>query len=86
MPRILVAIHAEGAPCQAQVQWMEVDDAAGIRQRIATMLQAAASEGRGAPEKVDAQGWRVLAYDALPDFGPHPDVDELLAYLDFADD
>lgn len=86
MPRILVAIHADGAPSQGQAQWMEVDDAAGIRQRIATMLRAAASEDREAPGKIDVQGWSVLAYDGLPDFGPHPDVDELLAYLDAADD
>lgn len=86
MPRVLVAIHTEGAPCPGQAQWIEVDDAAGIRQRIGTVLRAAASEGHGAAEKVDAQGWRVLAYDGLPDFGPHPDVDELLVYLDAADD
>ena len=50
------------------------------------LLRAASSDGRLAPGTVDAEEWGVLAYDGLPDFGPHPDLDELLAYLDAADD
>lgn len=86
MPRILVAGRAVTASDHRHVQWIEVDDAAGVRQTIATMLRSASSDGRLAPRAVDAQEWSVLAYEGLPDFGPHPDLDELLVYLDVADD
>ena len=86
MPRILVAVHTDGAPCRRQAQWIEVDDAADVRRTITMLLRAASSNGRLAPGTADAKEWGVLAYDGLPDFGPHPDLDELLAYLDAADD
>lgn len=86
MPRILVAVHTDGAPGRRQDQWIEVDDAADVRRTITMLLRAASSNGRLAPGTADAKEWGVLAYDGLPDFGPHPDLDELLAYLDAADD
>lgn len=30
--------------------------------------------------------WTVLAYESLPDFGPHADLGELLAWLDAVDE
>lgn len=86
MPRILVVVHTDGAPCCRQAQWIGVDDAAGVRNKIATMLRAASLDGRLTPGTVDAKEWSVLAYDGLPDFGLNPDLDELLAYLDAAED
>lgn len=59
-------------------QWLDIVDADVLRRQIASLLDA---EGGGG-----GQDWEVLAYDGLPDFGPHPDPDELLAYLDAVDE
>lgn len=78
MPRIFVAIRATGADECSHGQWIEVDDAAAIRRRIAELLRASPQAG--------TRDWCVLAYDGLPDFGPQPIVDDLLAYLDAVDE
>ena len=78
MTRIFVAIRATGADEFSHGQWIEVDDAAAIRRRIAEVLRVS--------PQADARNWCVLAYDGLPDFGPHPNLDELLAYLDAMDE
>lgn len=78
MPRIFVAVRAAGEKGCRNGQWIDVEDADAIRRTIAEMLHTTQQEGD--------QGWCVHAYDGLPDFGPHPDVDSLLAYLDAVDD
>lgn len=78
MPRIFVAIRAAGAEGCSHGQWIEVDDAAAIRRKITDVLRAS--------PQASARDWCVLAYDGLPDFGPRPNVEELLAYLDAVND
>lgn len=78
MPRIFVAVRAIGADKYSRGQWIEVDDAVTIRRTIAEVLRASLQAG--------ARNWRVFAYDGLPDFGPHPSLDELLVYLDAMDE
>jgi hypothetical protein len=59
-------------------RWFDVVDAQVLHKEIARLLAHEVGEGGGA--------WTVLAYDGLPDFGPHPDLDELLAWLDAVDE
>ncbi|WP_158549330.1 antirestriction protein ArdA [Lysobacter silvisoli] len=79
MTRILLSVRAAGAEDSRHDQkWVEVADADVIRRTIAQSLGGSHQEG--------AQDWCVLAYEGLPDFGPHPDLDELLAWLDAVDE
>ena len=78
MARICVAVRASGGADDSGAQWIEMDDAYAVRCAIA--------KGCPALEQEDAHTWSVLAYDGLPDFGPRPDLDELLAWLDAVDE
>lgn len=78
MARIFVAVRAVAVEGDRFGQWIDVDESDAMRRRMAEAQ-------RGQPQ-AGARGWCVLAYDDLPDFGLHPDIEELLAYLDAVDD
>jgi antirestriction protein len=78
MSRIFVAVRAAEEKAIPSGRWIDLDDGDAVRRQIEGVLQACHQDA--------AEGRSVLAYDGLPDFGPHPDVDELLAYLDAVDD
>lgn len=79
MARIRVAGWIGGQASQRHSsRWLDVVDADALRRQIAGLVDP---HGSGC-----AQAWEVLAYDGLPDFGPHPDLDELLAWLDAVDE
>lgn len=74
MAPICVVVQAGSGADGGSGQWIEVDDADAVRCAVAKGCPALGQE--------DAHTWSVLAYDGLPDFGPRPDLDELLAWLD----
>lgn len=78
MARICVACHARKDASHRGSRWFDVVDAQVLRKEIAELLAQEAGEGEAA--------WMVLAYEGLPDFGPHPDLGELLAWLDAVDE
>lgn len=78
MARIRVARRIGGEASHRHSQWFDVVDADALRRQIDGLL---GPEGSG-----DGPAWEVLAYDGLPDFGRRPDLDELLAWLDAADE
>lgn len=78
MARICVACDASKAAGHRSTRWLEVVDADVLHKEIAGEVAQEAREGDAA--------WVVLAYEGLPDFGPHPDLGELLAWLNAADE
>ncbi|MCD9045930.1 antirestriction protein ArdA [Luteimonas sp. MHLX1A] len=78
MARICVARDASKAAGHRGSRWLEVVDAEVLHKEIAGLLAQEAREGDAA--------WAVLAYEGLPDFGPHPNLGELLAWLDAVDE
>jgi hypothetical protein len=85
MPRILVASGAGVEPGHRTCQWITVGSADDIIEKITAMQQSSSFFRELEPSGADPK-WSVLAYEGLPDFGPHPDLDDLLAYLDAVDD
>ena len=78
MARICVACDASKAAGHRSTRWLDVVDAEVLHKEIAELLAQEAREGDDA--------WMVLAYEGLPDFGPHPNLSELLAWLDAVDE
>jgi len=78
MARICVARRVGGKASHRHGQWFDVVDADALRRQIDGLLDPEGSGG--------GRDWEVLAYDGLPDFGPQPDLDELLAWLDAVDE
>ncbi len=77
MARICVTVRP-GGDTDGGGQWIDVDDADAMHRTISRLMHVDSIR--------DAHEWCVLAYDGLPDFGPHPDLDELLAWLDAVDE
>lgn len=75
MARLFVVVRPAGTDGHWQGRWIDIEDA-----------------GAGHPDTLVAlagrsrEDWHVLAYEGLPDFGPHPDPQALLAYLDAVED
>jgi len=78
MARICVACHASKDASHRSSRWFDLVDARVLHSQIAELLAQEADKGDPA--------WRVLAYEGLPNFGPHPNLDELLVWLDAADE
>jgi hypothetical protein len=75
MARIFLAVRAAGADGNWQARWIDVQTTG-----------AGHVDTVGALPRGSREAWHVLAYEGLPDFGPHPDINELLAYLDAVED
>lgn len=78
MARLFVAIRGADGQGDWLARWIDVEDARAAGQDPA--------DGQGAWAQKACQAWHVVAYDGLPDFGPQPDLNELLAYLDAVDE
>lgn len=78
MARIRVARRIGGETSHRHSRWFDVVDADALRRQIDGLPDL---EGSG-----DGRDWEVLAYDGLPDFGPQPELTELLAWLDAVDE
>ena len=78
MARLFVAIRGAGGQGDWLARWIDVEDAGAAGHDSA--------DGQGAWAQKACQAWHVVAYDGLPDFGPQPDLNELLAYLDAVDE
>lgn len=78
MARIRVAERIGAETSHRHSQWFDVVNADALRRQIDGLLDLQESE--------DGRTWEVVDYDGLPDFGPQPDLDELLAWLDAVDE
>lgn len=80
MARIRVACRAGKDARHRGARWFEVVDGEQLRRQLAEFLH----EGSVGSDVLAT--WEVDAYDGLPDFGPQPDLAELLAWLDAVDE
>ncbi|MEL6046731.1 antirestriction protein ArdA [Stenotrophomonas maltophilia] len=80
MARIRVACRAGKDAGHRGERWFAVVDGERLRRQLAEFAGKEDDGGDGEP------AWEVCAYEGLPDFGPHPDLNELLAYLDAMDE
>lgn len=78
MARLFVAVRDTGGQGDWLARWIDVEDTGTAGHDLADVLGAWAQKA--------CQEWHVVAYDGLPDFGPQPDLNALLAYLDAVDD
>ena len=80
MACIRVACRAGKGARHRGARWFEVVDGEQLHRQLAEFVQEEGGGGDMAP------AWEVLAYDGLPDFGPQPELAELLAWLDAVDE
>jgi hypothetical protein len=78
MARIRVARRICGKASHRHSQWFDLVDAGVLHRQIDVLL--------GPDGGANRRDWEVLAYDGLPDFGPQPDLTELLVWLDAVDE
>lgn len=78
MARIRIAWRISPDSGRLHRRWLKVSDAEALRQKINVLVDR---EGSGA-----ASEWEVIGYDGLPEFGPRPELNELVAYLDAVDE